>query len=295
MKRFALIGIAGYIAPRHLQAIKDIGGILVAAYDIHDAVGVLDKYFPECKYFNEMERFDRYINALSLQEPIDYLVVCSPNYLHDAHIRFGIKNNMHVICEKPIVLNVHNLYPLIQLSASAEKKVYPLLQLRYHPAIIQLKNNMDRERAYKVKLIYVTPRGSWYNYSWKGDFSKSGGILMNIGVHFFDLLLWLFGQVKSYEIHHNEDTRKSGVLVLENATVDWFLSINKEDKASFDKPTDMMPYKSLLIDDIAVDLDSNFENLHTVAYNHIVSDNAITLEDCLPHISLINLLQNSIS
>ncbi len=291
MKRFALIGAAGYIAPRHLAAIKDVGGTLVAALDVHDAVGVLDKYFPESKYFSEIERFDRYINSCECGNSIDYLVVCSPNYLHDAHIRFGIKNNMHVICEKPLVLNVHNLLPLIELSSSCGKNVFPLLQLRYHPAIVALKNIIDKNKIYTVKLDYVAPRGAWYKYSWKGDISKSGGILMNIGIHFFDILLWLFGEVQSFSLIKNEETLKSGILELENARIQWLLSINKEDKAPFGKSSDMSPFKQLVIDDTVIDLDHHFDNLHSIAYKNILSNCAYTLETCLPHISLINQLQ----
>lgn len=291
MKKFAIIGAAGYIAPRHLAAIKDVEGTLVAALDVHDAVGILDKYFPESKYFSEIERFDRYINSITSSDSIDYLVVCSPNYLHDAHIRFGIKNNMHVICEKPLVLNAHNLFPLIHLSSSCGKNVFPLLQLRYHPAIIALKNTIDKNKTYTVKLNYVAPRGAWYKYSWKGDISKSGGILMNIGIHFFDILLWLFGEVQSFSLIKNEETLKSGILELENAHIQWLLSINKEDKACFGKSLDMSPYKQLVIDDSIIDLDHHFEDLHSITYKNILSNSAHTLESCLPHIKLINQLQ----
>ncbi len=292
MKRFAIIGAAGYIAPRHLDAIKAIEGLLVAAHDVHDAVGILDKYFPECKYFREIERFDRYINTMMESDPIDYLIVCSPNYLHDAHIRFGIKNNMHVICEKPLVLNTHNLLPLIQLSSSSGKKVFPLLQLRYHPALISLKNNIDKTRTYTVKLDYVAPRGAWYKYSWKGDTAKSGGILMNIGVHFFDLLLWLFGEVQSFSLTTNEVKLQSGLLTLENAQVAWLLSIDKEDKKRYGKAADMSPYKQLAVNESVIDLDHHFESLHSVAYKKIISGDAYTLESCLSHITLINQLQH---
>jgi UDP-N-acetyl-2-amino-2-deoxyglucuronate dehydrogenase len=286
MKNFIIIGVAGYVAEKHLKAIKDNDGQLIAAYDISDSVGILDSYFPAAKFFTTFERFERFVDDFQQNNTIDYLIVCSPNYLHDSHIRFGLKYNMHVICEKPVVLNLWNLEKLIITSTEAKKQVFPLLQLRYHPDLLALKDSLT-EKNYKVKLEYIAPRGQWYTYSWKGSEEKSGGILMNIGVHFFDLLLWLFGDVLSIELFELNSQRASGRIITEKADIDWKLSIDPKDKPNHND-VDMKPYKNLTINEKSFDLDLSFKDLHTLAYNNILNNTAITINECIAHTQLIN-------
>jgi UDP-N-acetyl-2-amino-2-deoxyglucuronate dehydrogenase len=231
VRRFGLIGAAGYVAPKHLKAIKDIGGQLIAAYDPRDSVGVLDQYFPDADFFTEFERFDRHLDRLKrLNEALDCIIVCSPNYLHDAHIRFGLKSGCHVICEKPLVLNPWNLKSLIELESESNKKVHCVYQLRNHPEILKLKERIDQflsDDYHQVELKYVTPRGKWYDYSWKGMEEKSGGITSNIGVHLFDLLIWIFGEVLEKKLFERTSRKAEGFLKLKRAEINWKLSINK--------------------------------------------------------------------
>ncbi len=232
MKDFVLIGAAGFIAPRHLKAIKDTGNRLVAALDKFDSVGILDSYFPDASFFVEFERFDRHIEKLHRTgKHIDYLSICSPNYLHDSHIRFGLRHGANVICEKPLVLNPWNVNALDQIQRETGKNVYNILQLRLHPDIIALKKQVDEAdpaKVFDIDLTYITSRGSWYYTSWKGDEHKSGGIATNIGIHFFDMMIWIFGKVKQNTIHVHTHDRAAGFLQLQKATVRWFLSINEE-------------------------------------------------------------------
>ncbi len=232
MKDFALIGAAGYIAPRHLKAIKNTGNNLLAGFDPFDSVGIMDSYFPDADFFVEFERFDRHLEKLKRKNnPVDYVSVCSPNYLHDSHIRFGLRNNADVICEKPIVLNPWNIDALEEIEKETGKNIFSILQLRLHPSIIALKEkvlNGPKDKIYDVDLTYLTSRGHWYYTSWKGDISKSGGIATNIGVHFFDMLTWIFGAVKSNVVHIHSHDRAAGFLELEKARVRWFLSINED-------------------------------------------------------------------
>src|SRR5687768_8395214 len=230
MKNFVLIGAGGYIAPRHMRAIRDTGNNLLAALDKHDSVGILDSYFPDADFFIEFERFDRHIEKLKRQGThIDYVTVCSPNYLHDAHIRFGLRIGADVICEKPVVLNPWNLDALMEIEKETGRHVYTILQLRLHPSVISMREkikNGPADKKYKVDLRYITSRGHWYHTSWKGDISKSGGIATNIGVHFFDMLLWLFGPVLENTVARHDPTTAAGTLELEKASVSWFLSID---------------------------------------------------------------------
>lgn len=232
MKNFALIGAAGYIAPRHMKAIKETGNVLLAAYDPYDGIGIVDSYFPGTTFFTEFERFDRFVDRQKRNGiNTNYVSVCSPNYLHDAHIRFGLKNGAHVICEKPLVLNPWNIDPILELEKEYGTNVYTILQLRLHPAIIALKKKIEEapaDKIFDVDLTYITSRGNWYYASWKGDIAKSGGIATNIGVHFFDMLSWVFGDVKDNKIHINDHDRASGYLEFQKARVRWFLSINPE-------------------------------------------------------------------
>jgi UDP-N-acetyl-2-amino-2-deoxyglucuronate dehydrogenase len=240
-KHFALIGAGGYIAPRHMKAIKETGNVLVAALDKNDSVGIMDSYFPASDFFTEFERFDRHIDKLKRKgRNIDFLSVCSPNYLHDAHIRFGLRSGADVICEKPLVLNPWNIDALHVMQEETGKKVYNILQLRVHPKVIELKNKLLAEKKsskYEVDLVYITSRGKWYYSSWKGDQSKSGGIATNIGVHFYDLLGWLFGEVQQNIVHIHELDRVAGYLEYERAKVKYFLSIS-ENTLPVKKPTD---------------------------------------------------------
>jgi UDP-N-acetyl-2-amino-2-deoxyglucuronate dehydrogenase len=275
LKRFAIIGAGGYIAPRHIKAIKETGNILVAALDKHDSVGVLDSYFPSADFFLEFERFDRHLEKLKRQgNGIDYLVVCSPNYLHDAHIRFGLRLGADVICEKPVVLNPWNVDALLEMEKETGKKVFTILQLRHHPSIISLKEKVEKAQAEKMKvdLRYISPRGNWYYISWKGDIDKSGGISSNIGIHFFDILLWIFGPVKKNVVHLHTNKTASGRLELERAEVDWFLSIDSNELHGEEKNCRMLKVNG---DEIAMD---SFDDLHTICYKEILKGNGHGLQ-----------------
>jgi UDP-N-acetyl-2-amino-2-deoxyglucuronate dehydrogenase len=255
LKKYALIGTAGYIAPRHFRAIKETGGDLVAVFDPHDAVGQLDKFFPNAASFTEFERFDRHLEKLNRagNRP-DFLVVCSPNYLHDAHVRFGLRSGMDVICEKPLVLSPWNVDALAVLERETGRKVWTILQLRLHPKLLEWKRkveNASKNHVFEVDLTYITPRGLWYFASWKGDETKSGGILTNIGIHLFDLLLWIFGEVEHSEIHQKHHARAAGFLKFKQARVKWFLSIETGILAEFS---------------------DGFDDLHTESYHAILEN-----------------------
>lgn len=275
-KAYALIGAAGYIAPRHLQAIKACGGKLVAALDRHDSVGVLDSYFPEADFFTEFERFDRHLEKLKRQGVrIDYLVVCSPNYLHDSHIRFGLRLGADVICEKPLVLNPWNHEAIMKMEEETGHKVYTILQLRLHPAIRQLKERIAGEgndRKHEVDLRYITPRGNWYQVSWKGDVNKSGGIASNLGVHFFDLLLWIFGKRVSSRLTEGREDTAMGVLELEKARVSWLLSTNA---SLLPADAESKTFRRLVIDGEPLDFNEGFTDLHTRCYEEILSGRGV--------------------
>jgi len=276
MKKFALIGAAGYVAPKHIQAIKDVGGELVAILDPHDSVGMIDRYFPNCKYFSELERFWRQLDKWS--DDIDYVSVCSPNYLHDAHCMIGMSIGADIICEKPLVINPKNIERLQRLEEKFDKKIYNVLQLRYHPKILQYKENMIGGTK-RIKINYNTPRGDWYSRTWKGDEKKSGGILYNIGIHLFDSMNFLFGEYVYGELESYEENKKAtGKLMLENATVDWSLSIDKDNE----------PQRDIIIDGVMLDLNGSFTDLHTTVYKEILNDNGYGIEDVKSSISLIH-------
>lgn len=273
VKNFVLLGAAGFVAPRHMKAIKATGHRLLAALDKSDSVGIIDTYFPEAAFFTEFERFDRHVEKLKRNgQKIDYVSVCTPNYLHDAHIRFGLRHKADVICEKPIVLNPWNLQGLREIEKETGQQVFTILQLRLHPAIIALKKQVDDARAdkrFEVELTYITSRGNWYYASWKADNSKSGGIATNIGIHFFDMLCWVFGKVEDNTVNIHTHDRAAGVLKLEKADVKWFLSINSD---TLQQPTDqtIKRQRSLVIDGQALDFTSGFEELHTISYQAIL-------------------------
>ena len=290
--KFAITGAGGYVAPRHMKAIKEVGGELVAALDPSDSVGVLDSYFPECKFFVDTERFDRYLSKLYYRdEGIDYLSVCSPNYLHDAHCRLGMRAGADVICEKPLVINPWNLDQLLGVEERFNKKVNVILQLRLHPEVVKLKESIDRSKMHKVDIRYITPRGHWYDMSWKGDVNKSGGVLANIGIHFFDMLVWLFGKAVRYIVTTDEARRSVGTLYLESAEVKWFLSINKEDLV-----TDVVqPSRSITVDGEELRFDKVFTDLHTDVYKNIVAGNGHSIEDARASLDLVYNIRKGVS
>lgn len=300
MKNFAITGVAGYIAPRHLQAIKATGNRLLAAVDPHDSVGILDGYFFDVAYFKEFERFDRYLEKLRRKSPVDkldYLSICSPNYLHDAHIRFALREHANAICEKPLVLNPWNCDALMELEEESEGKVYTVLQLRYHPAIQELKRKHEESRAeggqgaqskVEINLDYITSRGQWYLYSWKGDVERSGGLVTNIGVHFFDMLIWIFGAVQGSKVIVNTPRRVAGELELERANVKWNLSVNKDDLPESCKGNGQMTYRSITIDGEEVEFSGGFTDLHTKVYEDILAGGGYRVNDARASIELVH-------
>lgn len=291
-KNFAVIGVAGYIAPRHLKAIKETGNNLVAAYDPNDSVGILDSYSYDVDFFTEFERFDRYAEKHKRNpvngKRIDYITICSPNYLHDAHIRFGLRIGADVICEKPLVLNPWNIDPLIELEKESGKKIYNILQLRVHPTIVALKEKIAKEHSeekFEVELVYITPRGNWYWSSWKGDINKSGGVVSNIGVHFFDMLIWIFGQVIKQEVYYRSAKKMAGFIELERAKVRWILSLDINDLPKIEGK-EIKSFRSITIDGNKVEFSDGFTDLHTEVYKQILNGDGYRLEDVRPAIQL---------
>jgi len=295
LKRFAIIGVAGFIAPRHLKAIKETNNQLVAALDPFDSVGIIDSYFPECDFFVEFERFDRHIDKLRRKgEPIDYVSICSPNYLHDSHIRFALRQGATAICEKPLVLNPWNIEALIDLQKEYDKKIYTILQLRLHPAIVALKKQIEsyNNKTYDIDLTYITSRGKWYDYSWKGDITKSGGVATNIGIHFFDMLTWIFGKVTNSHIHLREDHKASGYLELEKANIRWFLSIDSNDLPKQVKGKGQRTYRSITISGKEIEFSDGFTDLHTETYKNILNGQGYGPEDALSSIEIVHQIRN---
>ena len=296
MKNFALIGAGGYIAPRHMKAVKDTGNNLIAALDKHDSVGILDSYFPEAEFFVEFERFDRHIEKLRrLGTQTDYVAVCSPNYLHDAHIRFGLRIGANVICEKPLVLNPWNIDGLKEIEKETGKNISTILQLRLHPAIIALREKVHKNssgKKYEIDLRYITSRGHWYHISWKGDPQKSGGIATNIGIHFFDMLIWIFGDVKINEVHQHTAETASGKLELERANVNWFLSIDANTLPGEIKQSGKRTFRSLNIDGEAFEFSEGFTELHTRSYEEILKGNGFPVEEARKSIELVHAIRN---
>jgi UDP-N-acetyl-2-amino-2-deoxyglucuronate dehydrogenase len=298
MKNFALTGAAGYIAPRHLKAIRDTGNRLVAACDPHDAVGILDSFFPDAAYFREFERFDRHLELLRRRSPDDrvhVVSVCSPNHLHDAHVRTALRVGADVLCEKPLVLNPWNLDALQELESETGHRVSTVLQLRVHPALVELKRKVDARahRRATVVLSYVTARGTWYRYSWKGDDHKSGGVATNIGIHFFDLLMWLFGASRREEVALNEPTRISGLLELERADVLWFLSIDRNDLPFEATPGHKTTFRSITIDGEEVEFTEGFTDLHTRVYEETLAGRGFGIAESRPSIELTHRVRNA--
>jgi UDP-N-acetyl-2-amino-2-deoxyglucuronate dehydrogenase len=292
MTNFALIGAAGYIAPRHMQAIKDTDNNLIAALDKFDSVGIIDSFFPKADFFTEFERFDRHIDKLKRTgTKIDFVSICSPNYLHDSHIRFALRHGAHAICEKPLVLNPWNIDALEEIERETGKKVFTILQLRLHPAIIALKKEIENApsgKKFEVDLTYITSRGNWYQHSWKGDESKSGGVATNIGIHFFDMLLWIFGKPSSNILSEASDFHASGKLELEKATVNWFLSINSEHLPAEAKQKGKRTHRSLTISGKEIEFSDGFTELHTNSYIEILKGNGFGLKEARASIELVH-------
>ena len=297
MKNFALTGIAGYIAPRHLKAIQDTGNRLVAAVDPHDSVGIIDSYFPDAAFFTEFERFDRHLEKLRRSnsgEKVDYISICSPNNLHDAHMRLALRLDAHAICEKPLVMNPWNLDLLQELESESQGNIYTVLQLRLHPSLIVLREKIlsrKKNNRYKVRLTYITGRGKWYHYSWKGSEERSGGVATNIGIHFFDMLMWLFGPVQNQEIYHKSKERMGGFIELENAEIEWFLSINIGDvPQNGEEP--VRTFRSITIDDEEIEFSAGFTDLHTRVYEDILAGEGFGIEDARPSIEFVHTIRS---
>jgi len=294
LKNFALTGAAGYIAPRHLQAIRDTRNQLVTALDKHDSVGILDSYFPDCAFFTEFERFDRHLEKLRREnegKEIHYLSICSPNYLHDAHIRTALRVGADALCEKPLVLNPWNVEALQELEADTGQRVWTILQLRVHPALIALREKIQQERRqekYELQLTYLTSRGQWYLRSWKGDEEKSGGLATNIGVHFFDMLTWLFGEVERNEVHVSTPTTCAGYLELEKARVPWFLSIDINHIPAEIKAKGQRTYRSITLDGEEIEFSGGFTDLHTLVYQQTLAGQGFGLEEAKTAIQIVH-------
>lgn len=299
MKRFGLIGAAGYIAPRHMEAISATGNKLVAALDPNDSVGILDAYFPEAHFFTEFERFDRHIDKqrrTSECDQIDYISICSPNYLHDSHIRFALRSGSDAICEKPLVLNPWNIDGLINIQRDTGRNVHTILQLRLHPSIVKLKNEIesgDKSTKRDVELTYITSRGRWYLQSWKGDARKSGGIATNIGVHFFDMLHYIFGELQSNTVHINTETKAAGYLEYQHARVRWFLSIDGDDVPTAIRQKGQHTFRSITVDNLELEFSDGFTDLHTLSYNAILKGQGFGLEDNRVAIETVAHIRNA--
>ncbi|MHC1779208.1 MAG: Gfo/Idh/MocA family protein [Bacteroidales bacterium] len=306
MKNFALIGAAGYIAPRHMKAIKETGNELCAAYDVFDSVGIIDSFFPECSFFTQFELFERHVNKmknLSVKShsggcagKLDYVSIATPNYLHDAHIRFGLRAGADVICEKPLVLNPWNIDSLKKIEKETGKRVYNILQLRLHDAIIDLRKKVENGPAgkiYDVDLTYITSRGNWYYTSWKGDVHKSGGVATNIGVHFYDMLTWVFGGVKKNIVHISSHDRVAGYLELERARVRYFLSINYDTLPIEAREAGKRTYRSLLMEGNEVEFSDGFTELHTNSYRNILDGNGFGLDEARNSIEIVHDIRHA--
>jgi UDP-N-acetyl-2-amino-2-deoxyglucuronate dehydrogenase len=298
MKSFALIGAAGYIAPRHMQAIRDTGHDLVAAMDTNDSVGIMDSYFPNAAFFTEFERFDRHLEKLKRSgHQVDYVSICSPNYLHDAHIRFGLRYGADVICEKPIVLNPWNIDALEELENETGNRVYNILQLRLHPSIIALREKVaaaPADKVFEFDLTYITSRGTWYYTSWKGNSEKSGGIATNIGVHFYDMLQWVFGPVKENVVHIHTHDRAAGYFEFAKAKVRWFLSINADTLPEEVKAKGKRTYRSLNIEGEELEFSDGFTDLHTLSYKDILNGGGFRIGEARAAINIVHEIRTSI-
>ena len=301
-KNFALLGAAGYVAPKHMKAIKETGQNLVAASDPSDSVGILDSFSYDVAFFTEFERFDRHAEKLRRRgesERLHYISICSPNYLHDAHIRFALRIGAHAICEKPLVLNPWNLDALAELEQETGLRIFNVLQLRVHPSIVALKEKIEQNTAPKsdkhtIDLAYITSRGKWYQHSWKGNVNKSGGVVTNIGIHFFDMLMWIFGAVRLQEVHYSDEKKMAGFLELDNARIRWFLSVDRNDLPEAIKKEGNTTYRSITIDGQEIEFSGGFTDLHTKVYEDILAGRGFGIEDARPSINLAYELRKTI-
>lgn len=297
IKNFALIGVGGYIAIRHLKAIKETGHHLLASLDPADSVGIIDSFFPESDFFVEFERFDRHIDKLRRNgTQVDYVSICSPNYLHDSHIRFALRSGAHAICEKPVVLNPWNVDAIYEIEKESQRKIYTILQLRLHPSIMELKKKIEAEpqdKIHDIELTYITSRGRWYHISWKGDIHKSGGIATNIGVHFFDMLISIFGPVKQNIVHVLHTDKAAGYLELERARVRWFLSLDYQDVPAELKKKGIRTYRSISLDNHEVEFSGGFTDLHTMSYQKILGGEGFSVLETRPSIETVYTIRNA--
>jgi len=298
-KNFAIIGVGGYIAPRHLRAVRDTGNNLIVAVDPKDSVGILDQFGYNVSFFTEIERFDRHLEKLRRgpeEDRVHYISVCSPNYLHDAHCRLAMRVGADVICEKPLVISPWNLDSLEEIEAETGRKVNTVLQLRVHPELLKLKQTLQEDTSGKqhdVMLTYITSRGVWYHVSWKGQEEKSGGIATNIGVHFFDLLLWLFGSSGDVKMYHADDKRMSGYIELENAHVRWFLSVDVNDLPESSLSSGKTTYRSITVDGEEIEFSGGFTDLHTRVYEETLAGRGFGIQDARPSIALTHRIRTS--
>ncbi len=297
MKNFALLGAAGYIAPRHMKAIKETNNNLVSALDPNDSVGVIDSFFPQASFFTSFERFDRHVDKLRrIDQKIDYFTVCSPNHLHDTHCRFGLRNDADVICEKPLVLNPWNIDALQSIEKETGRRIYNILQLRQHASILKLKEQIENgpsDKIYDIDLSYLTSRGAWYHVSWKGDVEKSGGIATNIGVHFFDMLSWIFGNVKSNIVHLHERETAAGFLQLDKANVRWFLSVDYNKIPDEIKTQGKSTYRSITVDEHEIEFSDGFTDLHTKCYESILLGSGHDCNEVRNAIQIVHDIRNA--
>ena len=295
-KNFGIIGVAGYIAVRHLKAIKDTGNNMLASLDKFDSVGRIDSFFPESDFFVEFERFDRHFEKLKRTgTKIDYVSICSPNYLHDSHIRFALRHHADAICEKPIVLNPWNIDALQEIEKETGNSIYTILQLRLHPRIIELREKIrkgPKDKIYNIDMTYITSRGNWYQFSWKGDVQKSGGVATNIGIHFFDMLGWIFGRVKNSIVHVSEPNKTAGYLELENARIRWFLSLDYNDIPESVKQTGQRTFRSITVEKEEIEFSEGFTDLHTETYKGILAGNGFGLEDARQSVEIAFDIRN---
>ncbi len=296
-KNFGIIGVAGYIAVRHLHAIKETGNNLLASLDKFDSVGRIDSYFPESDFFVEFERFDRHFDKLKRTgTKIDYVSICSPNYLHDSHIRFALRHQAEAICEKPIVLNPWNIDALQEIENETGRKIYTILQLRLHPKIIELREKIrkgPKDKIYDIDMTYITSRGNWYYISWKGDKQKSGGVATNIGIHFFDMLSWIFGETRKNIVHLSEPNKSAGYLELANARVRWFLSIDYNDIPEAFKASGKRTYRSITVDGEEIEFSEGFTDLHTLSYKEILAGRGFGLKEARQSVETAYTIRNA--
>ena len=297
MKNFALVGAAGYIAVRHMKAIQETKNNLIAALDKFDSVGIIDSYFPEADFFTEFERFDRHFDKLKRNgKKIDFVSICTPNYLHDSHIRFALRQQSDAICEKPLVLNPWNIDALAVIEKETGKKIHNILQLRLHPSIIKLKEEVDKgpkDKIYDIDLSYITSRGNWYFQSWKSELIKSGGIATNIGVHFFDMLTWIFGDVKLNTVHITDTKKAAGFLQLEKARVRWFMSLDYDSVPREQQKKGLRTFRSITVDGKEIEFSGGFTDLHTQSYQEILKGNGFGLDEARKSIQVVYTIRNS--